>query len=136
AQATGAPDGTQLAIAVEGTGGSAIHVVDADGSDDHVVSPALGGAKSYLDVAWSPDGTRIAYSAGTDSGFDLFVMDADGSNVVQLSHDGHDYNPAWSPNGSEIAFTRQGPGSQSDIYVMEADGSHVRQPTDDGQRHT
>jgi WD40 repeat protein len=136
-QASWAPDGTRLAIAVAEEGESAIHVVSADGSEDHVVGPRIEGRdRGYLDVAWSPDGTRIAFSRGTDAAFDIFVMDADGSNVVQLSHDGHDYNPAWSPDGRRIAFTRQGTGPQSDIYVMDADGSDVRRLTNDSKGRT
>jgi Tol biopolymer transport system component len=136
-RASWSPDGTQLTVTVTGSGGSAIHVVNADGSDDHVVSAVdVGGKVSYLDVTWSPDGAQIAYSEGTDAGFDIFVMEADGSNVERLSHSGHDYDPAWSPDGSMIAFTRQGTGPQSDIYLMDADGSHVRRLTDDGEAVT
>src|SRR6478609_4815846 len=47
----------------------------------------------------------------------------DGSHRVQVSHGpGKDLDPAFSPDGSKIAFdsTRTGGG---DIYVMNADGS-------------
>jgi TolB protein len=63
-------------------------------------------------------------------------MNADGSDVTRLTDGGHDYNPGWSPDGTMIAFTRQGVGAQSDIYVMDADGSNVRQLTDGGPGKT
>jgi len=55
----------------------------------------------------------------------------DGSHRVQVSHGpGKDLDPAFSPDGSKIAFdsTRTGGG---DIYVMNADGSGVVRLTTD-----
>ena len=46
-------------------------------------------------------------------------MDADGSNPTNLTQNPlvDEIGPAWSPDGSKIAFKRQG-----EIYVMDADG--------------
>jgi len=55
-------------------------------------------------------------------------MNADGTNPVRLTNDAaSDVNPAWSPDGSKIAFvtdrdnTRDG---HAEIYVMNADGTN------------
>ena len=53
-----------------------------------------------LAPAFSPDGTRIAFSSSR-KGHGIFLMDRDGGNVTRLCPDG--YNPAWSPDGHEIA---------------------------------
>src|SRR5438270_323940 len=50
---------------------------------------------------------------------------ADGGGLVHLPPG---RAPAWSPDGSKIAFTRYG-ANDSDIYVMHADGSGIVQLT-------
>ena len=56
------------------------------------------------------------------------MMDADGSNQIPLTASlDPEYNPAWSPDGSKIAFDSGPRGGDIDIYVMTSDGSdHVR----------
>ena len=50
-------------------------------------------------------------------------MDADGTNQKRLTRDGwDDRHPAWSPDGSKIAFAVLG-DANSFIVVMDADGS-------------
>jgi TolB protein len=73
---------------------------------------------------WSPNGSRIVFAAGPAGAEDIWVMDADGSNPVQLTTDAAaDFAPAWSPDGTQIAFvSRRVPGSQN-VFVMKADGS-------------
>src|SRR5438270_12332836 len=50
---------------------------------------------------------------------------ADGGGLVHLPPG---RAPAWSPDGSKIAFTRYG-ANASDIYVMNADGGGIVQLT-------
>ena len=50
--------------------------------------------------------------------------------LTQLtSNSGEDSTPAWSPDGSKIAFTSAIDG-YNEIYVMNADGSNIIQLTD------
>lgn len=68
--------------------------------------------------SFSPDGSRIVFSSiGDDglvsdglgpSGLDLYVMAADGTGRRRLFDGDEDRSPAWSPDGDQIAFVRQG----------------------------
>ena len=55
-------------------------------------------------------------------------MAADGTDQRQRTSAGLDEGPAWSPDGSRIAFTSTRAGS-SDIWTMAADGSDQRRLT-------
>jgi len=54
---------------------------------------------------------------------EIYVMNPDGTDQRRLTqHDGIDNQPAWSPDGRRIAFTR-GDGRGVDIFLMNADGT-------------
>ena len=64
-----------------------------------------------------------------DGSYHLFVIDPDGGNQTQLtSGSWNDMQPAWSPDGSRIAFSSNRDGSYH-IYTMAADGSDVQRVT-------
>lgn len=62
---------------------------------------------------------------------DIAVIDLATSALRRLTDDPatFDVSPAWSPDGSQIAFSRGPEMGPSQIYVMDADGTDVRQLT-------
>ena len=79
---------------------------------------------------WSPDSTKSVFE-GYQNGNqgEIYVMNADGSNITRLTFNGGDANtgydgmPAWSPDGSSIAFVSKRTGGYR-VWAMNADGSN------------
>ncbi len=91
-------------------------ILPADGPDVHMVGLAV-----------SPDATKIAWYRSTASDSQVWVGDFDPftqtvTNHQQLTTEGFNYDPTWSPDGSQIAFFSDRDGN-FEIYVMNADGS-------------
>lgn len=59
----------------------------------------------------------------------LYAVDPDGTNLVQLT-DGESAFPAWSPDGTRIAFTLGRPDGSWQIATMAPDASDMRVLTD------
>jgi Tol biopolymer transport system component len=61
---------------------------------------------------------------------EIYVMNPDGSGVLRLTNGMHAFAPAWSPDGTMIAFGSLAElGGDGNIYVMNADGSDLRAVT-------
>jgi Tol biopolymer transport system component len=80
---------------------------------------------------------RIAYVSDGACRFDpalrnedLFSMAPDGSGKADLSRNANpDGAPAWSPDGTRLAFTRPGKGGNDDVFLMNANGKGQRNLT-------
>jgi Tol biopolymer transport system component len=60
---------------------------------------------------------------------DLYVVNADGSGQTRLTrHPAEEFDPAWSPDGAKIAFSRFA-GRRYQIFVTDADGLDATQLT-------
>lgn len=131
-----------------------VHVfsMNLDGSDVQQITSSVTGFEGYPTV--SPDGLYVAYD-GQDDEFGanqgIYVARVDGSGAPQrltFAPRGFiDTSPAWSPDGSKIAFVRLrlsgcgwrcrshakfGPsGHKGSVYLMNADGSGLHRLTPD-----
>jgi dipeptidyl aminopeptidase/acylaminoacyl peptidase len=75
----------------------------------------------------SPDGLWIAYSVATPDVDgnrmlrDIWIVPAAGGDARQLTRDGSDERPRWSPDGKQILFLSSRDGS-TQIYLTSAEG--------------
>ncbi len=113
------PDGRRIAYG-DGLGTS---IAQADGSGTSQI--ALSQAE---DLDWSPDG-RLLVASGLES-HGIIVVDIESGSERTLTTAFGDSSPRWSPDGSEIAFTRSNlVGQESSIYIVGAGGGVPRRVT-------
>ncbi|MCI0711324.1 MAG: protein kinase, partial [Chloroflexi bacterium] len=83
------------------------------------------------------NGSQIAFSARIEGPLAVYVSDVNGNDPQRLldNEDLQQQGPAWSPDGSQIAFYGfQGDAAApGDIYVMNADGSNLRNLTNSAE---
>jgi Tol biopolymer transport system component len=137
---TWSPDGAQIAYRHQAgpyTTQTDIFVTAADGGEPTDLTMSRG--VSDWGPAWSSDGSLIAWNSMRDaprSGvLHGFVMHPDGSGIRRITDEIWVEYPAWSPDGTMVAFMAQEPGTSGfdpdyNIYVMNADGSGVIKLTD------
>jgi hypothetical protein len=94
-----------------------------------LVSPIAG----LTDAAVSPDGRRIAFVAHDGGNTNIAIVDRDGSGYrLVTSTPDNDDQPAWSPDGTRLAFHRWAyVGTPHDVWVVNVDGTGATNLTAD-----
>ena len=151
------PSGSRIAFVRRGNGMTRLFVASQDGTQPRAVGTATAdpawategtlvferegviwdlelatGRERSLVEGFDPDVTRAGASLVFTRDRAIWVASADGSDARPLSVAGShfDREPAWSPDGRRIAFTRLGGGTN--VWLMDADGGNARQLTRNG----
>jgi eukaryotic-like serine/threonine-protein kinase len=139
------PDNTPIPVATSQGGGTGqivfastrsgipqLYLVNADGTDLTQLTIMDRGA---CQPSWSPDGSQLVFISpclGRADFFEtiynessLYTINADGSGLKQLTPaPGSDFEPAWSPDGTRIAFTSVRGGFRQ-IYSLDVETLEV-----------
>jgi dipeptidyl aminopeptidase/acylaminoacyl peptidase len=113
------------------SGHSNVYTINPDGTGRRQLTH-VGTAQTAGAPDWSADGSKIVYESNQIGDYRIWVMNADGSGQRRLADDPGfaDLNPAWSPDGARILFSRCddhiGFILTCDLEVMNAAGGGMR----------
>lgn len=135
------PDGRWVVFTSERSGNADLYALDLT-SDSKPIRLTHNSAMDDA-ATFSADGKSLAFVSSRDGFADIFIMPfdpddagAEGQAVNLTQREGGDFNPAFSPDGRYIAFSRQehlwataesdNADSAIKLYVMDTDGSNIR----------
>ncbi len=137
-EAVWSPDGSQLVVVRAVGTGTALFVMNADGSGVRTLTTPVTTPEGLTSMdtapAWSPDGKQIAFASNRTGGeTEIFRVNTDGGSLVRLTRTADhvsDHNPTWSPDSRWVWFDSDRPGYMNrEIYRMKPDGSSVQRMT-------
>jgi eukaryotic-like serine/threonine-protein kinase len=76
--------------------------------------------------SFSPDGDRLAFEWNQNGESNIYVRLIGGEGQQQLTEAGRDSQPAWSPDGREIAFLRARPDGSHELMLVPSVGGRER----------
>jgi len=137
------PDGSKIAF-VHRVGDPAlgidrdedsIHVMNANGSRDHLVVNGVGIDTDLRTPDWSPDGSKLVFHLvqwDHYTWYDIFSVNADASGL-ELSDADHLVDnaaePVFAPSGNKIIFRKSSFDENWGLRIVRADGSNVQKLT-------
>lgn len=131
------PDGEWIAFASSRDGDAELYVMRADGSEQRRLTAFH---RDDWGAQWAPDGRTLAFLSSRGGGDRVYLLAPDGTGLRRLNPvaadtgtamvDVQEAEPAWSPDGTRIAFTRHTRDGTSRIWLAEPGKGQVREISD------
>jgi TolB protein len=118
------PDGKHIAFVSDRGGSPQIYIMRRDGSDWRRIT--FEGSYN-TSPSWSPKGDRIVF-VGRRGTNHIFIVNPDGTGLTQLTTQGNNEDPSFSPDGMYITFSSDRNRIRG-IYIMRANGESQRRIT-------
>jgi len=142
---TWSPDGRYIAFLRQAAEGNGFYIVPALGGPERKLAEADGYIHTEgipLRLAWHPQGEYLAVADRSSplDPFSLFLLSIEtgekrGLTRPRLTQPPYqyfgDWNPAFSPDGKMLAFTRAVNGINMDLYIVPVSGGEPRRLTFD-----
>lgn len=104
---------------------STILRIYTDGRDPEQIPCEHDGFYRYL--ALSPDCSLLIFGAMEANYLGLYVMSSSGGKYLPLTiSEGNNDGPAWSPDGSQIAFS-SGRSGTGNVWLMDIDADRIKE---------
>ncbi len=118
------PDGDRIAFVSDRGGTPQIYVMRSDGSGGKRIT-----FKGTYNTSpnWSPKGDKIVFSSRRGRN-QICIINPDGTGLMQLTTQGNNEDPSFSPDGRYITFSSDRDGVKG-IYIMRANGEAEKRVT-------
>jgi len=123
------PDGNYIAFVSDRGGSPQLYLMRSDGSE---IKRVTFEGSYNTSPSWSPKGDRIVFSCRRGKN-QICMVKPDGSELVQLTEQGNNEDPSFSPDGRYITFASDRDGKQA-VYVMRANGEAQKRISPKGLR--
>jgi len=109
-------DGKTIAYSHGGLDTTAgIYLIDVDGTNKRL----LRGGAGTQSPDFSPDGNWMVFVYSAQ----IFKIKLNGDSLTQLTFEGRNFFPDWSPHGIKIAYEVTEPADSFGVYLMNMDGT-------------
>jgi len=123
------PDGRHVVYVSMKNGAEQIFMMNADGSGAEPLTPS---DSKTIHPNWAPDSRSVAYCTDDDlkppakNASEIYSIDLESRKITKLISGGVNTYPAWSPDGTKMAFRRMLGERNSEVFLANKDGSGER----------